>query len=1010
MRKIIILIILSCIFKLTSKEIINVPIDINNLNNSSILVNDYPNYFKSKKNNHHFKLKKIYKDSLKIYQNFNHNIKIDDEIKDLIDNLYFIKQLSEEILFDEKLNKKSLISIKNLDIESESNFIDNYQTDIVLDNTKRIISINQVEASKEVTLSSNITFFENRNLNKGTISFELRDFLLYNFINNDHTIFDRDVKISGKFDIEFWNNDFSLALLKGSDIKLTNIDLLNIPIIFQLMKQLDVNIDRNMITAEIKIDKMGIGNGEFDVQGLNIVSDEFDIENCEFYWNNINEIDGSGIFNFHKYQEINRKKDENLYIKFVKSILLTEKISVSFTGNILFPILQINNPEVVYKYFIDLLETKFNKRNNKNLSKFRESYDKYLNSNNPEIAISTLASIAYLDKKKVLNDSLKNTIEKFKEKFINDRYYAIIDNIESIMKVDNSNKKHTNYDEIIAIINQNKLKNNEEEEITKNIINNLLTNDNFAVINKSLQENNTEALGLAFISLPIIDKKTQQIVYKHTLKLITERNKEILKVVGNYSIRQGANLAVGGQIVHNAQPLLENIFHGSHATGHKKLSKFLFGQNFQHIHQAIDMGGGWGHRFINHDPSIIFRMGKNYGIKGAGVTTQHLFQDFFTKDGIRILSPNVATSLFPKNPVKWSKFFSISSVRLMNGGRIAFFGYDTFKTQKKIRTVWNNYKLTGIKKTGIDFISNNGVQTINNKTAQKISKRLAKRGINIGTKKIISSTALSAMKCFNVVLYAWFFYDIFDASKEFYNYQMYQKPLNANISINMLFNNFDNAFRNSKELYVLNKKNENYLINYLSIAQLITPEQLSLFPNESTFSNQQNFENLSNEFVQVIAVCDSIIHETNSFKKKLDLYDQKLNLLCSFYNFSLASVHFTKNSLLSSDYILNSIIKYEELLAKYSSDIISDKKFFRKNQIKMSKELIYNKIRFLHNLSEIKKTFLNIDKNEFDKYKTSSYLINNLIDSNLSYYKDEKRDDFYYLLLDYKIQFNKNFK
>jgi hypothetical protein len=882
------------------------------------------------------------------------SVKVNEEITDIMNNCNFINEFARRIIKDSQLNKLGdIITINELQIiEQKSNFLKTYKTSIVVDYNEQTVKIMQHESknSAELTLIYDITKeYDNY------IEFKFRDFLLYNFINNNHEIFDRDVKISGDFKIRINQDDFFKSLFKGENIKFTNIDLRKIPFVEQLLSQLDFDVkERKIIVTTAKLDTLQVGNGEMLLTGVNIATDEFDINAGNLYWDNTNHLDGNCIFNLHKYHE--HRKRTSPFVDFVKSRFETNLISGKISGHVAFPELTIYEPEKIYNYFIEQIENKKKFATNKaEYEKFVKEYDDCIKSNNPELAISALVAKSYLydkhrtspswssifskeDIKKIATD-LKIKIDEFKDKFVDDVYYAILSNVEN--RIDD-NLEEIAVDEVERILNfytEIKKYNEHREKNTESLVDELLDYE-LKIVGRNVIENKIPALGVAYIALPVFDKATNKIVYEYGKKIITERNKEILKKIGGYAFRQSGNVFVGGHVVNGVGGFLEHAIHGTHATGHINMSSYLFGKNYKHIHQLIDMGGGWWHRYYNHDISTVFRIGRQFGPTEGLVVLQHHFQDFFTKDGIRILTPKGAVIIAGEESAKvFSKSLSISFVKLMNGARIVFFGLDTVRTSSEIYNIWQQHKITGIRKISIDFFSDKGIQTMNKQFARDMSKRLTKMGVKVSSKQLLSMSAIRATSMVSGVMNIWLAYSFCDTAKDLYHHQIHQKPLLRNIEANLLFNNFPRAYTNAKALYLDDSKNDDYLMAFFSTMQMMEIEKLELFPgyisDDSNKCTTKDF--FISEYKSTMELCKELLNSSKfkddikvssiAISRKGYLYEQYLTTFINYANFcnvTFADTLFDVNTL-STDLISSVVKNYRNDIRSYTAEKENDK-------------------------------------------------------------------------------------
>jgi len=947
-------------------------------------------------------------------------IDLENPIGDLITNVQFLKKLSKFISKNETIksltnkleNGTGTIGIENIKV-SEINSVFLKESSITFSITSPGNLIEIVQKSNDIKGQLTLEIDKANENGNASVKFEVVDYPVSKFFKNTdkNSIINEDARISGYFEMAI-SQDFSETLIKGQKVKITNLDLNSNPLFSNILDKLDFVKDHKIAASTVEIQKMGLGMGLLFLENIDILNSELNVRGCDLSLDDTNYLeiydskDAKCEIQFHKFDEISRINQKAPFINFIKSELKQQNVPIKVTGHILFPEIQVQTPNVFYEHFLKIL------KNSKNYDAFKSKYYQYINSNNPELAISThLAQVSLFEKitsyviredkekTKVELEQLKNDNLKLSSKFPEEFQQSMISNakmaIESKMNQDQESKD----DPIISLMQRN-------NEIKKS---RTIIDDSLKMIETDIDEeilkkgvSDAEFYGIAFLAVPVLDKTWKTISFKYTKKLITARNKEIFKEISKYSIRQAGNL-IGGEAVNSMQPLLEKLIHGNHQTGHKNLSKFLFGSSFNNIHTLMDKGGGGFHRFYNHDITTILKMGKRNGFMGAANAATHLLQDFTTKDGIRIFTPEFTEKALDyvgykgNSKVLSSKYLSMSIYRMANGIRVAYFATDTLKTVKKVVDIFEQNKARGFKRFALEVFSEEGYKIGGNPS---FSQQFSKRILNKSSKNMIEKIpAIKFANTVNAIMWVWLAYDIYDLSSEYYHFKTFQEPLEKSIYYNLMYNNYFSAIESSKKLYYDDKKDVANLMSYLSIYSLLSPGSIISNPVLS------GKENINDYYQYLFVISDDEIKSSDEddvinfsgfeVPKKWKIVDAKLNAILEYnsiihsnINNSEKSSQNEKNNLnwddtkiiemLVNNYTALESFKKNPTASNYTPNFVK----FKDTKIKEIKNAIYVQICYLNTLSRIMEfsESLNANKTVGDLYKKSLYGLKQYLD------------------------------
>jgi hypothetical protein len=323
------------------------------------------------------------------------------------------------------------------------------------------------------------------------------------------------------------------------------------------------------------------------------------------------------------------------------------------------------------------------------------------------------------------------------------------------------------------------------------------------------------------IAVPQVIKGTGKIAYKIEKKILKQGFIEAGAILKDFAIRQSVFQIPAGEIVYRTRQPLEMLIHGNHRTGHTRASTAFCGSSMKHVHEAMDMGGGWLHRTYNHDITAIFNMGKRYGLKGCCAATHHLIQDFFTKDGVRIFPPGFLSKISGWSPVKnaknikrVSKIFSINSVRFMNGVVVALFGYDLAKTTNELVKVYKKY--------GGKYFLTRKIRIMIEQGIPIITKPVSYLGLPFLIKRVPVITLSGIL---NAALYGWLAYDIYEYYKSYVFINEISKPEKRYAEVRYSFGDHSTSLKHSRRFF--QEKDKEYMFHLNTCSNLIMSEDNS---------------------------------------------------------------------------------------------------------------------------------------------------------------------------------------
>lgn len=748
----------------------------------------------------------------------------------------------------------------------------------------------------------------------------------------DQFPFDADkFKITGEIESFIFMKD-----IQGYYFRISNVNILDIDKFMkgrfaaQILREMDIpddkhgvrgiSFDLNIFNEEVVLENIKVDSNLFQVSGGRIVIEDSEI--------------ASGTLPLVPGKIANSRFFEFLFSKTANF----KELIINLSGDYFSPEILFSSKDAIVRFYTNLLINKNISDKSSDFSdssffaykNFKDKYSQFIDSNNQDLSVLTMASLLTLFKAKSpveramnleykddMNDKeidfLYKRIKQIENGFLDEKNSDILTRSSNLFYKTWYDYKKDQYNKVRET--DFSLPQFEKEyslwEYIKNINDEIEENMMVAASSKILNEQSSQAVEMGefpvipagmIIITPQLLKGGSAIAYKSELKILQNSGIAIAKEITDLAKKQILPAVAGEFLV----PKLEAI----HDFGHYKLSKILFGDEMRHVHRSIDSVRGGLHRTFNHDISTVFKMGRKYGTNAALATAQHHFQDFFSVDGVRTISPEIINQLTGKTGKslkRATKTFFISSGRLSNGIRILLFTYDAAKAMSSITVILKKNSNIYFKIRKIRIALESGVPLITRESDKLLLRLIGKR---------VPVVTLSGV--LNVAFTGWFFYDMYFIYKEWMYAKNMIEPEFRKIMVFSVFGDELAFVDHSRKIF----NHSDFLGYFHACSELALKNDPIYLPKLEECRrdiDQVLNKTKKDEKVQIAG---------KTFLKKAFLLNLRLKVTYSMYESAKTDIGEVENSFLQYSNYLNEIDMKESSIAKLPGSEITAGKVF----------------------------------------------------------------------------------